>query len=242
MAWYDYNVTHGYSTTVSGPDTPHFAEDIGTPFHTPITSLFPGTVVHEEWKPWGGQIFIQPDPVSGGKQLPQEYFYHLDTMNVKPGQHVTTHDVLGLSGGENPGYPGAQHPAQPQYSTGPHTHVGFFQQWYTGEYEGVGGKIYRNTIPEGPDIAPFIQSAKSGSVVPFVPTITSGNTSATSCALGDFGCYANQVGTQISGATGVESVSDALYRTGFILGGVVLIIIGLVMLLKSFTPGISIGA
>src|SRR5690348_7344999 len=117
--WYDYTITHGYITTYQGPgtDTPHFAIDIGTPFHTPLTALKSGTVVTADYQPWGGEIFIKPDDGST-----EYYYYHPDLVEVSSGQHVTAGQVIALSGGENPGYPGALHPAQPQWSTGPHTH------------------------------------------------------------------------------------------------------------------------
>jgi len=61
-------------------------------------------------------------------------FVHLDTIDpaVKPGASVSPGQFMGLSGGENPGYPGALHPATPQYSTGPHID---FDIWTAGAWQ-----------------------------------------------------------------------------------------------------------
>lgn len=125
--WFDYPITHGYITSYQGPhtDTPHYAEDIGTPFHTELTAPLAGTVKTANYQAWGGQIFIQPDD----KSLPEYYMYHPDQIDVHVGQHVAAGQEIGLSGGENPGYPGAEHPAQTQFSSGPHTHIGWFNKY-----------------------------------------------------------------------------------------------------------------
>lgn len=150
--WYLYPKTHGYITDYEGPgtDTPHFAEDIGTPFHTPLTAILPGTVKTADYQDWGGEIFIQPDD----KRYPEYYFYHPDEVDVHTGQHVQSGQVIGLSGGENPGFPGAEHPAKPEWSSGPHTHVGWFERW---QQTPVG------TRPYGHNPDDLLQIAKSGS-------------------------------------------------------------------------------
>lgn len=150
MQWYQYPITNGYSTSVvpGNFDTPHYADDIGTPFHTPITALEPGTIVQADYAAWGGEVFVKPD--AGG---PEYYYYHLDRNDVSAGQHVSAGQEIGLSGGENPGYPGALHPTQPQYSTGPHTHVGFWTSWTSGP---------NGTIPFGPDITSLLNAIKTG--------------------------------------------------------------------------------
>jgi hypothetical protein len=137
MAWYDNPVGHGYITKYEGPntDTPHFADDVETPFHTPITSLVNGVVTDASYQAWGGQIIIKPDPGQGPKGG-DLYYYHPDEVDVPIGAHVHIGDIIALSGGEtvtqvkqNPSaYPGAKHPTQDRFSTGVHTHVG----WETG--------------------------------------------------------------------------------------------------------------
>lgn len=151
--WYDYPVTHGYITSYEGPntDSPHYAEDIGTPFHTRLTAPTSGTVKVADYQQWGGEIFVQPDD----RSLPEWYMYHPDEIEVHAGQHVNAGQEIALSGGENPGYPGSEHPAQPQWSSGPHTHVGWFTRWITPTETG-------QTIPFGPDPTNLLQMAHGG--------------------------------------------------------------------------------
>lgn len=149
--WYDYPVFQGnaYVTTYKGPgtDTPHYAYDIQDPFHTRLGSVLPGTVEVADYQPWGGEVFIKPD----NPAYPEYYYYHLDEVDVKKGQHVGANQFIGLSGGENPGYPGAEHPAEPQWSSGPHTHLGWFTKWVS---------TPQGTRPYGPDTASLLQLAK----------------------------------------------------------------------------------
>lgn len=149
--WTSYPVTNGYITSYQGPgtDTPHYALDIATPFHTPLTALKSGTVVQEDYAAWGGELFIKPDDGST-----EYYYYHPDQIEVVTGQHVTAGQEVALSGGENPGFPGALHPAQAQYSSGPHTHVGYFTGWVNSPDHG--------TIPYGPDPSSLISQTSVG--------------------------------------------------------------------------------
>lgn len=158
-AWYEYPVTHGYITSYQGPntDTPHYAEDIGTPFHTPLTAILPGIVETANYQAWGGQIFIKPD----NPNFPEYYYYHPDEIDVHVGEHVAAGQEIGLSGGENPGFPGAEHPAQPQFSSGPHTHVGWFDKY-------VSTPIGQE--PFGPDPSNLLAMAQGGSNVSTVPS------------------------------------------------------------------------
>jgi len=153
IAWLNYPVTHGYYATYDPniADTPHYALDIGTPFHTPITAIESGTVIQADYAAWGGEIFVKPD--NGSEEY---YVYHLDQNSVSPGQHVNAGDLLGLSGGENPGYPGALHPAAPEWSDGLHTHIGLFTNWASTPI---------GTRPQGPDPSALIQGLKVGQVV-----------------------------------------------------------------------------
>jgi murein DD-endopeptidase MepM/ murein hydrolase activator NlpD len=151
--WLAYGVTNGYSTTQipGNGDSPHFANDIGTPFHTPITALFSGTVKEQKTGlPWGTEVFIQPD----NPNLPEYYYYHLDTLDTHVGQHLTAGQFIGLSGGQNRG---GTNPSTPDMSSGPHTHVGFFTSW-------------KNTVlgtrPFGPDISPYIDALAKGQSLP----------------------------------------------------------------------------
>lgn len=145
--WYDFPITHGYIDTYQGAntDTPHFAEDFGTPQDTPLYFLESGTIVIEDQQDWGGEIFLKPD--SGN---PEEYFYHLDKFaNYKVGDHVNAGDIIGYSGGQNTG--GTMNTA-PQWSTGPHTHFGEFTNY---AQTPVGSRPY------GPSPDALIQNAQA---------------------------------------------------------------------------------
>jgi murein DD-endopeptidase MepM/ murein hydrolase activator NlpD len=146
--WLQYPITHGYITQYipSQWDTPHYACDLGMPMHTPITSMVNGRVRTANYQAWGGQIFITPtSPTNGGADW---YVYHLDVIQVNPGDTVTIGQQIGLSGGQNSG---GSHPVPTTYSSGPHTHTG----WFTKYVNLPGG-----TGPYGPDITPQIDSYK----------------------------------------------------------------------------------
>ena len=153
MQWYDYDINpdNKYVTSFQGvgTDTPHYAYDVETPFHTPLNAILPGTVVKADYAPWGGEIFIKPDNTS----YPEYYFYHPDLIEVNTGDHVNAGQEIALSGGELAGYPGALHPSSSAFSTGPHTHVGWFSGYITPSETG-------ETIPYGPDPVNLIAAAK----------------------------------------------------------------------------------
>lgn len=116
--WYDYRVSQGYGQ--NGEQ----GVDLATPFHTPITNVYQGTVVEANYGAAGGIVGILVNVPGLGQVV--EYFLHLDLINVVKGQLVQVGQQVGLSGGENPGYPGGLHPASKRFSTGPHTEFGFF--------------------------------------------------------------------------------------------------------------------
>ncbi len=169
--WLGYGVSHGFYSSAFPKigDTPHFANDIGTPFHTPITALFSGTVVSERTGlPWGTEVFIQPD----NGNIPKYYYYHLDTLTPSIGQHVSAGDEIGLSGGQTSG---GQNPSECDaskcYSTGPHTHVGFFRSYVTV----LNDQGHTETIPYGPDISGAISNLAKGANVNSIPGATGVN-------------------------------------------------------------------
>lgn len=141
--WYAYPISHGYYSAYHAniPDTPHWAVDIATPMDTPITAMKSGKVVQADYAPWGGEVFVQPDDGST-----EYYYYHFDVNEVKAGQHVNAGDLVGLSGGQNSG---GNYPVSTEWSTGPHTHVGYFTGY-------VNTPI--GTRPQGPDITSTIQN------------------------------------------------------------------------------------
>lgn len=216
--WYNDPIGHGYITSYQGPgtDSPHFADDVETPFHTPITALESGTVKQADYAVWsgqpgGGEVFIKPDDGST-----EYYYYHLDELDVSNGQHVAAGQVVGLSGGQNAG---GAHPVSPMWSSGPHTHVGYFQKYVQTP---AGGRPY------GPDITPLLQHATPGNPLDSVQSLgsTSGSSSG-SCS-----------GISMPGILGGQCIDQsALYRVGFVVVGLLLIFLGL----KHFiSPGTNI--
>jgi Peptidase family M23 len=134
---------HGYITCSGcGPDTPHYANDVQTPCGTRITALFDGTVSDARCTPWGYQLFVT---MNNGMQY---YYYHLQQLNVTPGQFVRAGQFVGYSGGDPNN---TNQPCVPSstWTTGCHTHVGFF----TG---------FKNGIPYGPDITPYLSQIRQG--------------------------------------------------------------------------------
>lgn len=175
MDWFDFPVSHGYITQYEGPntDTPHWADDIATPFHTPITALLPGTVVQADYQSWGGEIFIKPDDT----RYPEYYIYHPDLLETSVGQHVQAGQEIALSGGENPGYPGALHPSSTAMSSGSHTHVGWFTGWRSTPI---------GTRPFGPDFTPMLNDIKAGKIVVPPDTGSAGETTKTAATVGNW--------------------------------------------------------
>lgn len=161
--WYAYPISHGYYSTYNPNvwDTPHWAVDLATPFHTPITAMKSGKVVQADYAPWGGEVFIKPDDGST-----EYYYYHFDENEVKSGQHVNAGDLVGLSGGQTSG---GLHPVTDGESTGAHTHVGFFTKF-------VSTPI--GTRPQGPDITSSIQALQLHGI----PSGGSSNTSTSTSA------------------------------------------------------------
>lgn len=214
--WYSYPIGHGYLTNYAGPgtDTPHYADDVETPFHTPITALLSGTVKQADYAVWsgqpgGGEVFIEPD--AGG---PEYYFYHLDELDVSNGQHVSAGQVVGLSGGQNSG---GEHPVSPMWSSGPHTHVGYFQQYVQTP---AGGR------PFGPDITPLLQNATPGNPLDSVQSLGSSGSNQPLSSSGS--CLG--IGLPGGGCAGIPvsmPSTSQLYRGGFIIVGLLLIFFGL---------------
>jgi hypothetical protein len=120
--WWMDHITQGYHP----PSNPtHDGVDFGVGFHTPIGPILGGPVEHVGYHPWGGEVDMWAQ--YGGRRF-LENMTHLDYIlpNVRPGAVISPGQVIGLSGGENPGYPGGLHPAQRQFSSGPHLHYSWF--------------------------------------------------------------------------------------------------------------------
>jgi len=98
--------------------------DLATPYHTPVPAMYGGKVLWAGNSDWGGSssggIVAISTMVNGVKDV--FYAMHLDTVTVKAGDTVNIGDTIGLSGGQTSG---GTMPTSPQYSTGPHTELGF---------------------------------------------------------------------------------------------------------------------
>lgn len=129
-AWYEYAITQGYGQNGEK------GVDLGTPFHTPITALFAGTVT------WAGRTRWSAGGSSGGEvcivcNLPgrgvfTSYYLHLDTANVKVGDKVPAGALIGLSGGQLSGGNWPVVNIGATFSNGPHTEFGFNAPWVSG--------------------------------------------------------------------------------------------------------------
>lgn len=140
-AWYCFPITQNYGTNGEK------GVDLGTPFHTDITSLYSGVVTDASYQPWGGQVGIETNIPGVGNVI--WYVQHLDQINVTQGQSVSVGQLLGLSGGQTSG---GSHPSSSQYSSGAHTEEGFNASWIGGVQSGM-----PNFNPDS-----LLQQAKSG--------------------------------------------------------------------------------
>ncbi len=233
--WYDYPVTESYSPPKE------YGTDIGTPFHTQITELYGGTVFKADYAPWGGEVGVRVN--IPGKGIVNEYYQHLDVLNVSPGQQIRIGDLIGLSGGQ---LTGGSHPVSRQYSSGPHTEYGFGAPW-------IGGGSNFNSLQSILDA----QSGKTGGspVIndPCLGCGPLGTPAYTQC----HSALAAKVGTPppcaviqspISGLPGVSSLTgldtfftglssvnwaDVGIRVGLILGGGIIVLIALFIMVRN---------
>jgi len=120
-AWYNYQEWNNYGQQYPGILYPVNGDDIATPYNTPISALFSGTVVKQYYDQSGGTVIIQADNPSQLKGVPYYYYAHLDSTPVYAGVHVSAGETIGQSGGQ---LSGGLHPASSRYSTGPHVMIG----------------------------------------------------------------------------------------------------------------------
>ncbi len=237
--WYKYPIlqSNDYATIYKGPgtDTPHFAADVQTPEGTDITSLFGGKVTQAGCRPWGGEAFvntIDPTNINNPNGI-DFYVYHLEEVDVKAGDTIKPGTKLGVSGGEQRG----KCPTNPRYSTGAHSHVGFFDPNFSGKSPAPGNYNVSHGIAHtpggninyGPDVTPYIQTAKVTGISNDLGTIASNVSSST------FGAWFDSIKSSL----GITSNKDLLYRVGFLGLGTLLIIVGIVMLAKSVSSGVA---
>lgn len=225
--------------------------DIGTPYHTPLSAIYGGTVLDAGYHAWGGQVDIQSILPNGQKVI--EQFLHLDLINgnVKPGASVAPGQYIGLSGGQTSG---GYHPVQNRpdftFSTGPHTEFGL----YTGtpgartalnptswlrlgpQQTGTGSS---GTASSGTGGTSSNSGSSSGStdctppwwVSLFPPLGLIGFSASIKCDVGNISHTTTQISNAAATVSDIPSLiqSDFL-RAGLLMGGLVLLGFGLLLL------------
>jgi len=204
--------------------------DVGTPLHTPITNLYAGKVVEAQYGGAGGIVGVLVNVPGLGNVV--EYFLHLDLINVKVGQQLGVGDLVGLSGGELAGTPGGLHPAEPQFSSGPHTEFGFFKGTPFASADAGNPLPYLH-----PSTTTSTTTTGTGSAPSSQPTdLTSGL-----CDIPFFGgllCLGENAG-KAAGAAGGQALQDSgvvsgitlsVERIGFFVLALVIALIGVVLI------------
>jgi hypothetical protein len=249
--WYLYPVTKQFN---GGSEK---GVDLGVPYHTPVTPLFPGVVSAVDTGPYGQEVDVRG--LLNGQPVTASYV-HLDQALVGVGQPVTQGSELGVSGGQ---LSGGAHPASPAYSSGPHIE---FSLWPSGTTPYVG-------TPYNP--MSFIQSVQGSQGANVLNALggASGATDSTLATLqsiqsiiggGLFGgalsgraqgspiiniqapdiaggvtSAANNIGRNALAALHLSSFSDLLWRAGLLLVALVLVIVIAQALSMKATEGVS---
>jgi hypothetical protein len=125
VAWYTYPIVGDFGQQLQGFTYPVQGEDIETPFNTPITTPFAGTITAAYYDQGGGQVIEKVDDPSQTRNIPYFWVAHLDQIFASLGTHINAGTTLGLSGGQNTG---GQHPAIKSESSGSHTEYGEAKQ------------------------------------------------------------------------------------------------------------------
>jgi len=240
MAWFNDPVTQGYG------QNGETGVDIGTPFHTPITLPYGGTVVGTTYADYGGLVQIASNIPGLGNVV--QSFVHLDLINVAKGAIISAGSVIGLSGGENPGYPGALHPALPQFSSGAHVEYNLSPSaniWSGGTINPLSWlRAGNGTVGQTP-IASGTQTLKGGTQT--LSNTTTNN--ATDCGILPpmtldptviaqwVACHAvkgDAIGNVINGPANLLTeamifVTSGFERIGFFLLAVTIVILGIIL-------------
>src|SRR6185437_13407051 len=210
--------------------TRHDGIDLGTPIGTPLTDVLPGsaTVTKAGFFPWGGEVDITGKTKSG--QSFTEVLAHLDRLFVTQGQSVTQGTVVGLSGGE--GLPA-------QYSTGPHTHLGFFESG-----QAVNPSTVLNALGLGTAASNGVTQAGttgSGGNDPNGAAVNQVFNAGFGAGLGGALGFGPEIGQGITNALAgpgniLATIQSDLERTGFFILALMIVLFGGLVL---FWPGIK---
>lgn len=84
--WYQYNITNPHSSDDG--------VDIGTPNNTPVFFPYGGQVIDAHYYTYGGQVVVHMP----GQQY-DEYFIHLNDINVRTGDTIQPGQIIGTTGG-----------------------------------------------------------------------------------------------------------------------------------------------
>lgn len=213
--------------------------DLGVPYHTPITPLFPGVVSAVDTGPYGQEVDVRG--VLNGQPVTASYV-HLDQALVGVGQPVTQASELGVSGGQ---LSGGAHPASPAYSSGPHIE---FSLWPSGTTPYAGTPynpmafIQSVQGSQGADVLAGLAGGSGGATDSTQASLLSiiGNLTGNLSNLGHGSPLisiqppdiaggvtnaASQIGHNVLAALGVSRLTDLLWRAGLIAVALILVVI-----------------
>ena len=207
--WYEYAIGRAHDAT-DNANGGELGVDLATPLNTPITTPFAGVVTYAGSNAATGGIVKVATNIPGVGNV-FEYFLHLNAGAVKAGQTVQAGQLVGLSGGTQPGAGGW-----------PHVEYGLFTDpKYATQYWG---------FQSGSTLDPtgiINQLHTSGGVGP------SSTTFANPLGVGNQG---NPISilipsslTTLQNGLGISKISDLLWMGGLILLGGLLIVAGVIV-------------
>lgn len=185
--------------------------DVTLPLDTPIYAVESGKIAGAGYYKGGGVVSVDSGP---GRIW---YYQHLDQNNftgADKGKYITAGSLVGWSGGQNVG---GNHPADPNYSSWKHIEIGLNAPW---------GGIWGNPSGQG-NIDPV--PALTALVGKSTSTGAQASASPPSASLFDPSTWVPAIEASIFSSLGIASLPDLLWRSGFILAGILIIILGFVV-------------
>jgi hypothetical protein len=223
--WYDYAIgrTHDAADNAAGGE---LGVDLSTPQNTPITTPWSGVVTYAGSNASTGGIVKIASNLPGVGQL-GEYFLHLNALAVHPGDTVQAGQVVGLSGGTQPGAGGW-----------PHVEYGLFQDVakYGGQYWGftTGSTLdptgFINSLHTSGGVDPSILGGLAGTSA--LPTQVSGGQTVSQATTGiGSGVVQVIIPGFVEGAASAFGTTpqDLAWKAGLIVVGITLIIVGVLV-------------
>ena len=237
QAWYNYPVGLAHGQGYTNPKTGEMGIDLGMPLGTPITALYAGKCTWAGLTDWGGgrtsggMVVILcnvPDvpnnvgpPYSSNPTKPgvySSYYMHLDTAAVKEGDDVAAGQLIGTSGGQNPGQ-GGHWPTSPGYSNFLHIEFGFNAYWVSGPGRNIDptwaiDAARKGTLPGTSPDGSYTTLADTS--VGGTPSTPSGNTPDVKSLVGfdsamfNYGSLSSNVHKTITQPSGWDGICTAL--------------------------------